>query len=586
MNRHFISLNLPGVTREQGRERMIRIIYQALQQVVYYAKDELPPPLSPERRLRVATLFEEASTRTRLSSETAAFRLRLDVMNGITRGDSSLLKGETLEDTVTMLRQNDAWAVVVRTKTEGAGLWLAEEIQRIESADSWIRPGLSVIIGGEGTLHHWTQVALDATTWVLAKLGVTSMDHYPILEELLAQPDAKCRLHDRIAEILDHLTLAFVGDMKYSRVVHSHVQLGRFFGIKFLFVGPKEFQPPRWWTKGLESYRTDNLNDARQGWDFIYFMRTQMERLVGTPENPGSMSAREARALIAPLNATREFADNCQGWLMHAQPRDSADGMFPDELKVHPKALVMMASAVGVPTREAIYIDCHRARDERGPVFTLPEMEFQESWLTKPPEWWDEHHEELLARYAGQNQEGIVQSIMNGTAADRFEWQLVPVHDRIFSLDGVYRQPSGRQILPGRKLNSPTMVRPKGTIWLFGYDVLPKQAAKHGIVSACSRFSYMRKAGEDLSDPSTKGYWRVEYPLPLFLEGTFTCLNPNCITHRSKVKPVFRVEGQKGEVGEGFWPEVGLECIYCGQLMSAQEAVEHDFGNLILKEDE
>ncbi len=576
-DRDFISFDLPGMTREQARSRVIRIIIQALRQVVYYAKRNDPPPLDPNRTVYVETLFEEASTRTKKSSETAGRRLGCEIMSGITFTESSLLKNETLEDTVTMLRQNLADIVVVRTKTEGVGLWLASEIRRLEVAKNWIFPGMSVVIGGEGTLHHNTQVMLDIVAIVCCQLGVRSMDQTQILEDIFFRTDAEKYLEEKIVSILDNLKLAFVGDAKYSRVAHSHVKFGRVFNIQFLFVGPKEFQPPSWWLKGVNASISDNLSDAKD-WDYVYFLRTQMERLTGTPTNPGIMSVREARRLIEPLHATLEFVESCKGYIMHAQPRDSEDQIVPDSLKDHDKAIILTASAIGVPTREAIYIDCYRHQHEKGPVFEIPPFDFQMEWVLKR-EWWDDHHNELVGRYAGK--QGIVQAIENGFALDRIESSLVMVHDQILFEDGVYSQPGG-QILPGRRLDSPSMGRLKGTIWLWDYKIPPALAAKHGVISACCRLSHMDKRGEKADDQTTKGYTRVEYPLPPFIEGTFDCLNPNCITRRSKsVVPVFVVEGKKGEVGKDNWPTCGLSCIYCGYPMSVEEAVKSRYGYLI-----
>jgi hypothetical protein len=267
--------------------------------------------------------------------------------------------------------------------------------------------------------------------------------------------------------------------------------------------------------------------------------------------------------------------------IMHAQPRDSRDPIVSDHLKDHPKSIILMASALGIPTREAIYMDCYAHQAERGPVFEIPPFEFQKEWVLKR-EWWEDHHSELVTRYSGK--QGIVQAVVDGVSLDRMESDLVPVHDRVLFEDGIYGQPQGGQIIPGRKLDSPTMGRQKGTSWLFGYEVSPEKAAKHGIFSACVRFSHMNKSGERSDDQSTKGYCRVEYPLPPYVEGTFDCLNHACITRRSKaVRPLFAVEGKKGVVMDGNWPAVGLTCVYCGHPMSAREAVESRYGYLIQK---
>src|SRR5690606_12225423 len=108
-------------------------------------------------RPKVVTIFEEPSTRTRNSFEASAGNLGALVMNEINVASSSLTKNESLVDTMMMMGQYGAWGAVVRTKTEGAGVWLASEIQRLSTVRNWMPQGMSVVIGGEGTKEHPSQ---------------------------------------------------------------------------------------------------------------------------------------------------------------------------------------------------------------------------------------------------------------------------------------------------------------------------------------------------------------------------------------------------------------------------------------------
>lgn len=125
------------------------------------------------------------------------------------------------------------------------------------------------------------------------------------------------------------------------------------------------------------------------------------------------------------------------------------------------------------------------------------------------------------------------------------------------------------------------MGRPKGTLWLYGYRISPEQALKHGLISPHVKFSHMDKTGEDAGE-SAHGYLRVEYPLPEIVEG-FRCLNENCITRRTDIaRPIFRVHGEKGRETPDHYADAGLECISCGDRVTAKEMVQACYGSLVL----
>lgn len=191
----------------------------------------------------VASCFFEASTRTRLSFETAIQRLGGSVIGFDTAGNTSLAqKGETLADSVQIITSY-ADAYVMRHPQEGAAR-LAPEFSN----------GTPVINAGDGANQHPTQTLLDL---------------YTIYET---------------QGRLDNLNVAFVGDLKYGRTVHSLTQaLAKFEGIKFFFIAPEVLAMPDYICEeldelGIEYQLVESMDDAIPELDILYMTRVQKER--------------------------------------------------------------------------------------------------------------------------------------------------------------------------------------------------------------------------------------------------------------------------------------------------------------------
>ena len=194
----------------------------------------------------VATLFFEPSTRTRLSFETAANRLGARVISVANPTSSSVTKGESLADTI---RTVDGYAdvIVMRHPMKGSA-----QI----AADNAVHPFINA---GDGSGQHPTQALLDI---------------YSIRKEKGA---------------LGGHTVAFVGDLKYGRTVHS---LGYFMALyrnKMIFVSPKALRMPEEITadlrsRGAEIEETDDLREALAVSDIVYVTRIQRERFEDPAE--------------------------------------------------------------------------------------------------------------------------------------------------------------------------------------------------------------------------------------------------------------------------------------------------------------
>jgi len=195
----------------------------------------------------VATLFLEPSTRTRLSFEAAAHRLGASVITIADPKTSSVSKGETLADTIRVVEKY-ADIIVMRHPTAGA----AEEAVKYTK-----KPFLNA---GDGPNQHPTQSLLDI---------------YTIKREVGG---------------IDGKTIAFVGDLKYGRTVHSLTYiLCLFKPKKIIFISPRELKVPEKYTemlkeKGIEFEETSDLDSKMPEIDVIYMTRIQQERFESEAE--------------------------------------------------------------------------------------------------------------------------------------------------------------------------------------------------------------------------------------------------------------------------------------------------------------
>ncbi len=192
----------------------------------------------------IASCFFEASTRTRLSFETAVQRLGGQLIGFADANNTSGKKGETLSDSIQMISRY-ADALIMRHPREGAAR-LAAEISRVP-----------VINGGDGANQHPSQTLLDL---------------FSIFE---------CRGQ------LEGVKVAFVGDLKYGRTVHSLAQALALFGAQLFFVAPSSLGMPDYLIeelneKNIKWQRLDSLEQAIDSAEFLYMTRIQKERLDPT----------------------------------------------------------------------------------------------------------------------------------------------------------------------------------------------------------------------------------------------------------------------------------------------------------------
>ena len=191
---------------------------------------------------KLATLFYEPSTRTRLSFEAAMLNLGGNVLGFASGGDSSAAKGESVADTIRVVSCY-ADIVAMRHPKEGAALVAATHAS------------VPVINAGDGGHQHPTQTLTDLLT-------IHSLKGH-----------------------LDNLTIGLCGDLKFGRTVHSLISaLGRYPGIKFVLISPEELKVPSYIRKevlqknGIEFKETEDLESVMPELDILYMTRVQRER--------------------------------------------------------------------------------------------------------------------------------------------------------------------------------------------------------------------------------------------------------------------------------------------------------------------
>lgn len=193
-------------------------------------------------RKKLATLFFEPSTRTRLSFEAAMYELGGNVLSMADAKSSSAVKGESVADTVKVISCY-ADIIAMRHPKEGAP-YVAS-----------LNASVPVINAGDGGHNHPTQTLADLLTISREK------GHF------------------------DNLTVGFCGDLKFGRTVHSLIEaLARYNNVRFVLISPEELKLPSYVkndvikAKNLEYIQTTDLEKVMPELDVLYMTRVQKER--------------------------------------------------------------------------------------------------------------------------------------------------------------------------------------------------------------------------------------------------------------------------------------------------------------------
>ncbi len=254
----------------------------------------------------LATLFFEPSTRTRLSFETAMLRLGGGVIGFSTTEGTSVMKGESLSDTIKVV-EGYADVIVIRHPYEGSAKLAAEVSAK------------PVINGGDGAGQHPTQTLLDLYTM------------------------------KREAGGIDDKIIVLLGDLKYGRTVHSLSYALALFNTEIRLVSPPSLKMPEEIIRDLKELGAKvkeytSLKEAIRDADILYVTRIQKERFPDPTEY-----IKVAGSYRIDLTILRDVKESLI--IMHPLPR--VDEIAPDVDKTkHAKYFIQ--SFYGVPVRMAI----------------------------------------------------------------------------------------------------------------------------------------------------------------------------------------------------------------------------------------
>ena len=245
----------------------------------------------------VFNLFYENSTRTLMSFATAAHRLGAAAVT-LPVEQSSVKKGETLEDTAHTLNAMRPNALVIRHRDNGAAAVVAEIVDG------------AVINAGDGTNEHPTQALLDAAT-----------------------------IRHRLGRI-EGLKVAICGDIRHSRVARSNAKLLPRLGAEVRLAGPPELMP--------DNVPRLSVDEAIEGADVVMMLRVQRERLEADfGDAPGEYLQRYG------LTEERLARAGADAVVMHPGPMNRGveiDGAIADDRS---RSLIRLQVEMGVPTRMA-----------------------------------------------------------------------------------------------------------------------------------------------------------------------------------------------------------------------------------------
>ena len=236
---------------------IVELSTEELDELVKTALDIIDNPKKYEnicKGKKLATLFFEPSTRTRMSFEAAMYELGGNVISMTDAASSSASKGESVSDTAKVVSCY-ADIIAMRHPKEGAAYVAARAATYAAPSVAARAASIPVINAGDGGHCHPTQTLADLLT---------------IYRE-------KGRFND--------LTVGLCGDLKFGRTVHSLINaLSRYSGIKFVLISPEELKLPSYVkrdsikNKNIPYVQTTDLESVMSELDILYMTRVQRER--------------------------------------------------------------------------------------------------------------------------------------------------------------------------------------------------------------------------------------------------------------------------------------------------------------------
>lgn len=264
---------------------------EEIDELIYVAEDIIKGPDKYKEKCKnqkLATLFFEPSTRTRLSFEAAMYELGGNVLGFSEAQSSSASKGESVSDTIRVVSCY-ADIIAMRHPKEGAALVATQS------------SNVPIINAGDGGHNHPTQTLTDLLT-----------------------------IH-REKGRLDNLTIGLCGDLKFGRTVHSLISaMTRYDNIKLILISPEELRLPDYVIEdtiiknGIEYVETTSLDEYMDELDILYMTRVQRERFFNEQDyirlkdsyilTPDKLTpAKEDMSILHPLPRVNEISKDVDG---------------------------------------------------------------------------------------------------------------------------------------------------------------------------------------------------------------------------------------------------------------------------------
>lgn len=306
--------------------------------IISLAQDIIANKLAYSESLKgrkLATLFYEPSTRTRLSFTAAMMELGGNVLGFSDAASSSVTKGETVEDTVRVVG-NFADVIAMRHSLEGAP-YIASKVSRVP-----------IINAGDGSHSHPTQTLTDLLT-IKREIG-----------------------H------IDGITIGFCGDLRFGRTVHSLIKaLTQYEDVKVILIAPDELHLPDYIKQdvcdrqGVNYREVSTMEEVMGELDVLYMTRVQKERFLDEDEFD-----RVKDSFVLDCEKLKAAKKNMA--ILHPLPR--VNEILP-EVDADPRAAYFRQVENGKFVRMALIYSLIRWKDDRGHTNTEPEGVFEDKNL-------------------------------------------------------------------------------------------------------------------------------------------------------------------------------------------------------------
>ncbi|MBF0364648.1 MAG: aspartate carbamoyltransferase [Oligoflexia bacterium] len=473
-NRNFISI------KDISREDIENIIELSRRY------KEINGPLIDTKRIelskkKIASLFFEESTRTRVSFETAARNLGMEV-NGFSGVEgTSVKKGEPLVDTGKMFSGYGYDAIIVRHNLAGASRFLSDHLS------------IPIINAGDGSSGHPSQTLLDLYT----------------ISEAFGS--------------LDGLHVALVGDLRYGRTVHSLLQAAELFNMKITLYSPPGLSMPEWRIEdyeratGKQVVVASDLTDVLEHADVLYVTRIQRERFALGPEGEAEFKKHQGRYRI-----NRELLESSAKKnliVLHPLPRDKNCIEIHPDVDSTPYARYFHQAQNGLYVRMAI-------------LTTILKQGFEGRQYPnriQSPSWVD-----LPVANGNKKGEKLVYRLDEGTLIDHLEVNQAP---RIYNLLGLdkFGTSDHSEIVLCMNIRSQKFSR-KDVVAIHKVKLSPEQMYKVALLAPEHTINIIKK---------NRVVQKQKAKLPSPLRAIITCANPICVSrkeHNEYAPSVFYVE--------------------------------------------